>query len=106
MHAAPGTGMPTWLRRRGPFTALVVACAVWAGETAPVPLDDDEPAEFVAVPVGAPNLVAPEVAAAWPIAGWIVDDHGAPIVGVRVRFRESDLTVETGADGAFRLEPP
>src|SRR5262245_62141075 len=105
MHAAPGAGMLAKLRRRVPYTALVVACVVWAGETGPVPLDDDEPTEFVAVPVES-NLVAPAVAAAWPIAGWVVDDHGAPIAGVRVRFRESAIAVETADDGAFRLEPP
>jgi hypothetical protein len=99
--------MSAWLRRRVPYTALVVACAVWAGEAAPVPLDDDDPGELVAAPVGAtPAVVAPAVAATWPIAGWVVDDHGAPIAGVRVRFRDSALVVETAADGAFRLAPP
>jgi hypothetical protein len=65
------------------------------------------PAVASPVEVAAPS--APSPTALLPIAGWIVDDAGAPIAGVRVtRLDESGVIPEIAVSdptGAFRLAP-
>ena len=71
-----------------------------------------EAAPFVPV-VAPPMVAAPKPAApsaSLPIAGWIIDDAGAPIAGVNVTRRDASGAIEASAvsepTGAFRLPPP
>jgi murein DD-endopeptidase MepM/ murein hydrolase activator NlpD len=70
-----------------------------------------EAAPFVPV-VAPPMVAAPKPAApsaSLPIAGWIIDDDGAPIAGVNVTRRDAGGAIEASAvseaTGAFRLPP-
>src|SRR5262245_43113791 len=96
--AAPSTTMP-WLdriRRRAPYTVLVATCAVWMGDVQPGVVEPAAP--FVAVPVPEESITTPlPIDPTRPIAGWVVDDNGVPIRGVRVRFRDTTIAADTDA---------
>lgn len=53
-----------------------------------------------------PTSPAADVGPTQPIAGWIVDGAGLPIVGVRVSLRGANATATSEADGAFRIAAP
>lgn len=63
----------------------------------------------VAPPVAAASPRAPAARTPLPIAGWIIDDAGAPIAGVNVTRRDGSGAIEASAvsdtTGAFRLPP-
>jgi len=71
-----------------------------------------EAAPFIPV-VAPPMTVAaskpPTPGTALPVAGWIIDDAGAPIAGVNVTRRDASGAIEASAvseaTGAFRLPP-
>ena len=93
--------------RRVPYTLAIAALCLGASD-APVPADEDAPIADVAI--AAPALAHESVASAahadGPVAGWVVDTAGAPIAGVRVRFRDVDVAADTDGQGAFHLVPP
>jgi murein DD-endopeptidase MepM/ murein hydrolase activator NlpD/protocatechuate 3,4-dioxygenase beta subunit len=91
---------------RVPYIAVLAMWALSAREehAAPsrAPLIDSH---RDAAPVAIASPTPPAFSSA-PIAGWTIDDNGAPLAGVRVRVANTEIAADSDASGAFRLAMP